>query len=455
MTKMFAAWLLIAAVLAVRSFGRPSYAIGLYMLTFFANPKFWWWGNEYGDIRWNFYAGVLLIITVLASNSRVDMKMERPLSSTAVPFLALMAANAILVHVVFAANSDSSLGWLTIRLKFILLFFLIQYAVRDEKDFRITAWSIALGMAYIGYEVMVNDRGSFSGGRLEGVGAAGVQSSNQLASLLITGIPLATTLVVTTRDWRLKAAALLCAGLSFNVVLMCNSRGAFLGVLLAGAVFVWMASGPARKRSLRLVGVALFGTFLLLGDPEILERFKTTFTEEGQRDASAQNRIRFWTAAGKMIADYPFGSGGNSFSEGRGWQYLGGDEERGTRAIHNGFITEIADWGVQGFAVTMLFLAAVWKTTLRGRRLAVRAGDADAVVVFACVAAALTAWMVSSVFGDYLDEEWGYWTAALAYSYIRVHWPAGAAEQPDDATTDPMPTPERTLAPAASRGATS
>ena len=93
----------------------------------------------------------------------------------------------------------------------------------------------------------------------------------------------------------------------------------------------------------------------------------------------------------------------------------------GTRAIHNGFITEAVDWGVQGFTLMLLFLWAVWRIAWKGRRLAINANDKSGVLVFACIAAGLTAWIVSSLFGDYLNDEWGFWVAAMAYSYYRVH----------------------------------
>jgi putative inorganic carbon (hco3(-)) transporter len=288
--------------------------------------------------------------------------------------------------------------------------------------------SIALGMGYIGYEATINERGSFSGGRLEGLGAAGVQSSNQLASLLITGLPIAVTLLFTDIKKWMKGVVLVACALAFNVVLMCNSRGAFLGLILGGVVFLFMASGPARKLSIRLVAVAAVGTFLLLGDPEILTRFGTTFTDEGQRDNSAQSRIIFWTAASEMARDHPFGSGGNSFSEGRGWRYMGRSTEPGdTRAIHNGFLTELVDWGVQGFTLMLLFIAATYRALWRGRRIALAAGDSSAIMVYACIACAMMAWIISSIFGDYLNDEWGFWAAAMTYAFLRVRTAPAAA----------------------------
>ena len=422
MNKTVVIWMAIAALLAMRSFVRPSYAVGLYMLTFFAAPKFWWWGDVIEDYRWNLFAGVLLLVTIVATQKNDDTTpSERPLASTAVPILVFMAVNVVLVHLLLAVNPASSFGWLIIRLKFLLLFFLLQYSVRDQKDFRIIAMSVALGMGYIGWEATINERGSFSGGRLEGVGAAGVQSSNQLASLLITGLPIAVTLLFTTTSNWMKATVLVACGLAFNVVLMCNSRGAFLGVLIAGFVFLLMTSGPARKRSMGIAAVALVGTFLLLGDPEILTRFGTTFTSGAERDNSATSRIVFWTAASEMLVDFPLGSGGNSFSEGRGWRYMGRADAGDTRAIHNGFITEAVDWGIQGLALMLLFLLAIWRTTRRGRKMALQSGDVNAMMICACLAASLAAWAVSSVFGDYLNDEWGFWTAGLAYAFLRVH----------------------------------
>ena len=453
MNKMVIVWLLLAGFLTLRSLERPSYAVGLYMMTFFAHPLFWWWGDILDGYRWNFYAGLLLLGTLVTTNSRTPLTGQSPLSTKAVRILLFLAINAVVVHVLFAANADSSLGWLTNKLKFILLFFLMQYAIKDEKDYRIVVLSIALGMGYIGYEATINERGSFSGGRIEGIGAAGVTSSNQLASLLITGLPLATTLLMTAAAPWVKVVTVACSALAFNVVLMCNSRGAFLGLILGGVVFLIMSSGPARKYAKRLLALVMLGTFLMLGDPEILNRFMTTFSGEAQRDNSAQNRIIFWTAASRMLLDYPMGSGGNSFSEGRGWRYMPRvrSEASDTRAIHNGFLTEATDWGIQGFILMLAFLWAIWSTTWQGRKAALSAGDGKTMMIFGCMAAALIAWMVSSVFGDYLDQEWGYWVGALTFAYFRLYAVAIVpATVPAEATVNVPPRPR--YSPAFPRG---
>ncbi len=71
----------------------------------------------------------------------------------------------------------------------------------------------------------------------------------------------------------------------------------------------------------------------------------------------------------------------------------------------------------------MLLLASAfaiaWRT-LRARQLL---GDSDAVIVGACLLTAMTAFLGTSVFGDYMDEEWGYWMLALMLVYARLYGP--------------------------------
>ena len=59
MTLTLAAWCVLLVWLVIKSFGRPSYAIGVYMLTFFAHPLYWWWGDPIEDFRWNFLASLI------------------------------------------------------------------------------------------------------------------------------------------------------------------------------------------------------------------------------------------------------------------------------------------------------------------------------------------------------------------------------------------------------------
>src|SRR5687768_15131587 len=130
MNKMVILWVAVAALLTFKSFRRPSFAVGLYMMTFFVHPSFWWWGDIVEGYRWNLFAGVLLLATIVMTKDWAPQMVPQPIRTNGARILLFMGINAVVVHFMLAANPDSSFGWLVIRMKFILLFFMLQYAMR-------------------------------------------------------------------------------------------------------------------------------------------------------------------------------------------------------------------------------------------------------------------------------------------------------------------------------------
>jgi putative inorganic carbon (hco3(-)) transporter len=414
------AWALLASVLLVMSVRRPIWAVALYMQTYFAAPHLWWWGRDIPQARYALWAGVLLlVVTAVSAQSREDGETPRMGSHTAAIF---MIVNATLVHLVLAVNRTISLNTYIELLKYSLLFYLMHSAIRNRRDFRTALAILAVGGLYIGFEITVNDRGDISGARLEGVGAPGADTSNGLASLMLTILPLAGSLWVQgTRQH--KALALASAPLILNVLLLCNSRGAFLGLIGAGVAFLILARGQARKKAFKTLALGAVALFLLLGDPKILDRFQTTFVGGEQRDNSAESRLMFWQAGMRMIADYPLGAGGAAFKEVLGKRYLAtiiGDDAE-ARSLHNGFLTEGTDWGVQGLAGKLAFFGiafvALYRTISRCRQ-ENRTSDA---LVGLSIWASGAGLLITCIFGSFLASEWTFWLVALAVRYSQLY----------------------------------
>jgi O-antigen ligase len=414
-------WVAALTTLALLSVTRGVFGFSTYLLTFFMFPQFWWWGDDLPALRWNLLAGIVFIIGAAVHQARVPPRTS-PVPSWFTVLLALIALNATFVHVALPLDRSVSEGPYVLLLKFTLLCALIVVALRDRRDLRIAMWSIAIGAAYIGYEVTINDRGSLSGARLEGIGAAGVQNANQLASLMATVLPLIGGLYL-TGGWREKIGAVIVAPFVLNVLLLCNSRGAFLASIVGGIVFLLTAArGPARRKALQGLGLGVVALLFLLKDPDITNRFLTVFVDAEERDSSASNRILFWRAALRMIADYPLGAGGDGFSRtysGRYLRRLGLDLP--SRAVHNGYLTEATEWGVQGLMLRLCWLGMAVMLTLRIIRARLRNRDPDAAIIGACLLTALTSLLVSAVFGDFVDEEWSYWIVALIVVYAGVY----------------------------------
>jgi hypothetical protein len=412
-------WCLLAISLSAASVSRPVWALSVYMLTFFAAPSLWWWGDELPELRYSLISGFILLVSVLlhGTHSPVGYDRTRLASKAAI----VMLVNATFVHFMLAANQAVALEGYIELLKFVLLYFLLAAAIKNRNDMHIALVALALGAAYIGYEVTINERGEFTAGRLEGVGAPGADTANGLASMLLLVLPLFGTLLLDGKKWH-KMVVAIAAPLALNVVILCNSRGAFLGLIGAALTFVFLSRGQTRKTALRVVLLGSFTFYMLMGDPEILERFLTTFSGAEERDRSAASRLEFWSAGWLMLQDYPLGAGSGAFKYVLGDPYLakvGSDQT--SRSLHNGYLTEATDWGVQGLIIKFFFMggaiAAAYRTMKRCRD----GGRTIDALVGISFLASVVGFMIVCIFGSYLGNEWAFWIAAFLVRYGEIY----------------------------------
>lgn len=434
-------WVMLALALTALSIQGAVWAVGFYMLTFFAAPQLWWWGDEVPALRYALIAGLIVLVSVVISNRANDQPRQTTLTHAA----ALgMATNATFVHFFLASSKTISFGAYIELLKYLLLFFLLWLAIRDKRDMRRVLIAIALGAAYIGYEVTINERGNFRGGRLEDVGAPGADSANSLACLMLTTVPLTGSLFVRGKLWE-KLLVAVSAPLAVNVLLLCNSRGAFLGLIGAGVAFLLVSRGATRKQALKTLALGGLALFLLLGDPDIMNRFATTFVGSEDRDNSAASRLEFWKAGLAMVADYPLGDGGNSFKYVQGGRYLaeiaGIDEER---SLHNGYLTEATSWGIQGITLHLVLFGSALVAALRTSNRCRLRGDVNDALVGVCIVVAGAAFLIHSMFGSFLSNEWGFWVVALLVRYSELY---AAAEVPAEAPVTGVPAGAQAEAP--------
>jgi O-antigen ligase len=425
-------WFAIFVALFVLAVYRPIYGLILYFFTFFLFPDFWWWGKgtPLQGYRWNLYAGIVVMLGILrhGRSGLQESDLGRRVQWCAIGIL----LNATFVHFVLAPDRLISEEPYYLLQKFVLLHFLIRGAVRSRADFVLLLLALLLGAGYTGYEVTFNDRGKMDGSRLEGIGAAGVRNSNELSALYVVLMPLYGGLFfIGSRLY--KGVVAVVTPMILNVLLMCNSRGAFLGAIVSAGAFLATATGPIRKKAfggLLLGGIAVF---LLLGDPDILMRFSTTFVSAEERDNSASGRLMFWTAAANMLVDHPLGAGGDGFSKAYARNYLPavGYVERENRAVHNGIINEACEWGLQGWILRMLYIGAAVLAARRAMKWQLKQGDMNSAIMGGCLLASMAGFLMTCMFGDYLDNEWGYWIVALMTVYARLYGKEAAAETAD------------------------
>jgi hypothetical protein len=427
MSLTSALWAGLFVLMPVLSIARAGWAVPLYMMTFFAAPQLWWWGDQLPDLRYALTSGFVLVAAAILGQSQPE---DGRRHFGLVQWAAIgIVVNAVLVHLFLAAGPRFSQVELIEVAKFCLLFFLMSSVIKKKADLRLAFVAMAVGAGYIGYEVTINERGEFNGGRLEGVGAPGADTANSLASLLMTTLPFTGSLI-SQSGLSLKVLVAIAAPLALNVIILCNSRGAFLALIGSGISFVLLSRGKTRKNALKALGLGAVVLYLLLGDPEIVQRFATTFSGAEERDSSASSRIEFWTAGWELIKDHPLGSGGGAFKYVLGERYLRMyTTQVDSRSLHNGYLTIATNWGVQGLVLHLIFVLAAMTAAYRTSETCRRAGLTHDALVGTCVIVGGIALLIGSVFGSFLPNEWCYWLVAYLVRYADIYRPETAEAQ--------------------------
>ena len=334
----------------------------------------------------------------------------------------LIIINISIVHLLIAGGDSVSSPNYFLYLKFLFLFFLVDKAMQSKQDFFIVLSIILLGFTYIGYQVTINDAGYFSHGRLEGVGTPGAREANLLSCLIVTFLPVCGAMIFSANIKIFQYIAILGTPFIFNLLLLCNSRGAFLACFGAGFFLILFTKAKERKIVVISSILVILAAFLLLEDERIINRFKTTFASSEERDSSADDRLLFWKAAILMIKEYPLGKGGDAFKDKYSLRYLGimGYETTKARAIHNGYLNEACEWGLQGLflKLSLLFIVS-WRTLKASQIYMLIFNDYKYSFLGKSLVAGMIAYSISTIFLDTLDAEWPLWLAAIMLFYIK------------------------------------
>ncbi len=427
-------WLGAFIILAGLTFRRASWGIPLYMLTYWAFPGLWWWGQgplTSLGIRWNLAASLIFVAGVLLdgrTRSPGTAKSTRP----ACLLLLLYILNATVVHFLFADNPENSWRGLELLWKQGALVLFLLAAIKDRFDLKLMIYAILVGAAYIGYEVVFNGEGNYVDGRLEGVSIPSVGEANALASLLTLAILLGGHLLLCGTRVE-KCFAVLSLVLTLEVILRCNSRSVTLALIFGGAWLLVGSRGKLRRYALAGAVLAVVAAFLQMGETQQarnLARFQSTFASADQRDGSAQSRLNRWVVGLKMVGDYPLGSGYEAaFRSDLGMSYwenrerpgnLEDDSDKYYHTVHMGYLNIAASWGIQGL---LLYLGAIffaWRGVRRSVSQAYSSGDSKDAFLGCCLDAALLTLLVACTFASNLKAEWFFWWIALALVFERI-----------------------------------
>jgi hypothetical protein len=188
---------------------------------------------------------------------------------------------------------DSVVAWSCVSdLSKIVIPILVGVTVIDSPErLNKVVWIIVLS---VGYRALRETEVYLQGGLPEG--------DNLTAHSIAIGAPIAFVAGVHAQRALGKVIAFAAAALCAHAPMVHMSRGAMIGVVVGGVMTVIVIQKTGRNL-LYLGGAALVG--LILAGPGVIAEFSSSFSGEGQRDASAESRFELWADMWSEVQSSP------------------------------------------------------------------------------------------------------------------------------------------------------
>ena len=183
---------------------------------------------------------------------------------------------------------------------------------------------------------------------------------NLLGEYLLLVIPIACAMLFAADNWKKRLVCLIAVGLTLVCLLLTYSRGSYLGLLFAAAVFLVLLD--RRFIFLGIVAVALCPLYL----PEsVIARFTSI---GNMADSSTSYRVKIWLSSLAMLKDFGFsgvGTGQAAYDAVYPFYAL-----HGVSAVHahNLFLQILCDSGIVGLLVFLGLMVSFFRRMLTAIR---------------------------------------------------------------------------------------
>jgi O-antigen ligase len=327
------------------------------MMAYQTNPANTWWGAPLValDMRFSMLAAVFTILGLFFGRRRVP-KLRPVLSLWEVGVLALIAAAGLSLVIGHSCNPWSRYAFEK-TWKMLLFVFIIGRLATTRRNLRLVLWTLVLGSLYLGYDAYTASPSAFWLGRLERIGGPDFSTTSGTAAHLAAMLPLIGTAFLITPRWRWRALAGVSGVLTFNAMILCRTRSAFVGLLCGLLAAVLMAPRIRRYRIHFLLFIGA-GLAFSLTDSHFWTRMGTLADRTALAgDAAAVSRSEIWKASVQILVDHPQGIGVGNFRHVIG-QY---DPRYSKRSAHNTLVVCLTELGVHGGVLFIsMVIGALW-----------------------------------------------------------------------------------------------
>ncbi|GGY80124.1 O-antigen ligase family protein [Marinobacter zhanjiangensis] len=393
----------------------------LYQLVYFLNPDTRWWSAEIPGIPYSFIAAVLMLMALgikYGDYSKISPWKAQPVFKWLIGLLVMYYLAKI-----WALNGAVHDRFTFDFTKLMIIVFVAYKLVNSERALDASIWAYLIGATYIGYVATITGRNSRD--RVEGIGLVDSPDANGVASALV---PAGALLMYYAwmGNWKVKFLCVGCGALIANGLVLINSRGAFLGVVVgAGIYLLHMIFSRHRKKGQRamaiMIAVAGISGGLYVTDDVFWDRMQTLENLESKE--SGAGRVTFWLTTFDMLKDYPMGMGVQGYNQLASF-YMD-DETRGgveNRSVHSLWFQGLGEVGPVGFGLFVMALLALRRMSRKAKGLALDRGESTTYFKLLALECALISYLVAGSFINQFRAEILYWMILLVAVGTNVYY---------------------------------
>jgi len=398
----------------IATFHNPVFGVLLYVFEWHNHPPYMWWGTALPDIRYSFIIAIITLISLIINQGKLK---KIPIIKSG-PFIWLIVFSLwmYIVSYGWALVPDVSRAKAYDFFKYSVFYFLIIQIIREEKHYHWFIWTLMIGVANFG-------RIAYQSGsnRYLGVMAPNSVGENAISAHVASTLPFFGTRFMLSSRF-LKVLILIAVPFLINLIILANSRGAFVALIMMGLIALILFPS---KEKLKIILVLIVGAMMVVGlaNNQFWERQKTTLNPH--EESSAESRFLLWQGAWNVVKDYPLGTGY------RGFEQLVFDyvpelvpkmEEGGAKTVHNTFLLAGTDWGFPGLIIFLAFLSHTFLILHKLKIILRRYPSLNRKFYYEILSLqlALLGLLTAGIFSNRLYSEVLYWYGALSMVLFNI-----------------------------------
>ena len=397
----------------------PIYAFLVYQAVYFFNPPKRWWGPSIPDLSFSYYVVVLMALLIVINYKKLSKNKLLNAPQTKWVYLFLATHIAAYLYAVLPIRHDIFTIYF---LKLVVIISIAYKLIDSEKDLKLAVLGYVFGAWYLSFYAFQIGRNR--GDRVEGIGTVDSPDSNGIAAAIAPAVIFGIYYLWSSNNLWKRGLALVSLAFLCNALVLINSRGAVLGLIVGSAYFIYhlyKGKVKAKYQKATVYGLILTGIIGLsvVVDDGFVERF-SSLKEESQgvneQGESGSTRVVYWKAAFQLALDHPLGTGAYGFNY-YAREYIPADtfvgeklrKSGGVKSVHSSWFSILAEVGFLGLFFFLFMLISCFKTGKQLKQLfAKRNMPFNYYFIFALEGALIT-FMVTMTFLDRHRAEILFW----------------------------------------------